>query len=102
MEKRLDEIGWGIFLIMIGTIWLVPSVPQGTWLVGTGILLLLLNAFRYARNLGWSGFSITLGVLVLSAGLSDMFGVTLPLFAIFLVVVGASMVLRPLVTQQHA
>jgi len=101
MNKRLDEIGWGIFLIMIGTIWLVPSVPQGTWLVGTGVLLLLLNAYRYVRNLPWSGLSTMLGVLVMSAGLSEMFGVTLPLFAIFLVVVGASMLLRPLVTQ-HA
>ena len=70
-------------------------------LVGAGVLLLLLNAYRYVKNLGWSGFSVTLGVLVLSAGLSEVFGVTLPLFAICLVVVGASMVLRPLVTQ-HA
>jgi hypothetical protein len=101
MNKRLDEIGWGIFLIMIGTIWLVPSVPQGTWLVGTGILLVLLNAYRYVRNLAWSGVSTVLGVLVLAAGLSEMFGVTLPLFAIFLVVAGATMLLRPLVTQ-HA
>ena len=36
--KRLDQIGWGIFLVMIGTIWLVPAVPPGTWLIGTGIL----------------------------------------------------------------
>jgi hypothetical protein len=99
MNKRLDEIGWGIFLIMIGTIWLVPSVPQGTWLAGTGVLLLLLNAYRYVKNLAWSGLSTMLGVLALAAGLSEMFGVTLPLFAIFLVVAGASMLLRPLVTQ---
>jgi hypothetical protein len=101
MNKRLDEIGWGIFLIMIGTIWLVPSVPQGTWLVGTGVLLLLLNAYRYVRNLAWSGLSTMLGLLASAAGLSEMFGVTLPLFAIFLVVAGATMLLRPLVTQ-HA
>jgi hypothetical protein len=101
MNKRLDEIGWGIFLIMIGTIWLVPSVPQGTWLVGTGVLLLLLNAYRYVRNLAWSGLSTILGVLVLAAGLSEMSGVTLPLFAIFLVVAGASLIVKPLVTQ-HA
>ena len=31
--KRLDQIGWGIFLVMIGTIWLVPGVPQGTWMI---------------------------------------------------------------------
>ena len=95
--SRLDDIGWGIFLIMIGTIWLVPSVPQGTWLVGTGMLLISLNAIRYALGAAWSGFSTILGVLALSAGLSDMFGIRMPLFAICLVGVGAAMILRPFV-----
>jgi hypothetical protein len=98
--KRLDEIGWGIFLIMIGTIWLVPSVPQGTWLIGTGVLLLLLNAIRYSNQAEWSGFSTTLGALALAAGLSELIGIKLPLFAICLVVIGAGMVLKPFVSQR--
>ena len=52
--KQFDEIGWGIFLMMIGTSWLVPSVPQGTWLIGTGVLLLVLNAIRYRSQAEWS------------------------------------------------
>ncbi len=96
--RRLDEIGWGIFLIMIGTIALVPSVPQGTWLIGTGVLLLLLNAIRYRTQVGWSGFSTALGVLALMAGLSELIGIKLPLFAICLVVLGAAMVLKHLVS----
>ena len=98
--RRLDEIGWGIFLIMIGTIALVPSVPQGTWLIGTGILLLLLNAIRYRTQAGWSGFSVVLGVLALVAGLSELIGIKLPLFAICLVVLGAAIVLKHLVSQK--
>jgi hypothetical protein len=81
-RKRLDDIGWGIFLIMIGTIALVPWVPRGTWLIGTGVLLLLLNAIRYRRQAGWSGFSTALGVLALVSGLSELIGIKLPLFAI--------------------
>jgi hypothetical protein len=98
--RRLDEIGWGIFLIMIGTIMLVPSVPQGTWLIGTGVLLLLLNAIRYRTQAGWSGFSTVLGVLALVAGLSELIGIKLPLFAICLVVLGVSMVIKPLVSHK--
>ena len=96
--RRLDQIGWGIFLVMIGTIWLVPGVPQGTWLIGTGILLLLLNAIRSRLGIPWSGVSVALGVLALAAGLGDFTGIRLPLFPICLVIVGAALILKPLVS----
>ena len=98
--KRLDQIGWGIFLVMIGTIWLVPGVPQGTWLIGTGALLLLLNAIRFRLQVQWSGISVALGVLALAAGLGDLTGIKLPVFPICLVIVGASLILKPLVFQR--
>jgi len=98
--KRLDEIGWGIFLIMFGTIVLIPSVPQGTWLIGTGVLLLLLNGIRYKIQSEWSGFWAVLGVLALAAGLSELLGIKLPLFAICLVVLGLGMLLKPLLSQK--
>ena len=99
-RSRLDEIGWGLFLMMIGTIWLVPSVPQGTWLIGTGVLLLALNAIRYGVDRGVSVFSTVLGVLALAAGLGELLGVKLPLFAICLVAIGAWMVVKPFVSQR--
>lgn len=97
---RLDQIGWGIFLIMIGTIWLVPGVPQGTWLIGTGILLLALNAIRSRSGIPWSGVSVALGVLALAAGLGTFTGINLPLFPICLVIVGMGLILRPLISQK--
>jgi len=98
--KRLDEIGWGIFLIMFGTIVLIPSVPQGAWLIGTGVLLLLLNGIRYKIQSEWSGFWVVLGVLALAAGFSELLGIKLPLFAICLVVLGLGMLLKPLLSQK--
>ena len=92
--RRLDQIGWGIFLIMIGTIWLVPSVPQGTWLIGTGVLLLLLNVIRFTKGIQWSGVSTALGAFALVAGLSALAGISVPLFPICLVIVGVALVLR--------
>ena len=99
--KRLDQIGWGIFLVMIGIIWLVPDVPKGTWLIGTGILLLILNAIRWQLDIRWSGISVTLGALALFAGLAEFTGITLPLFPIFLVVCGLGLILKPMISQ-HA
>jgi hypothetical protein len=46
LDRRLEGIGWALFLIMIGGLGLVPSVPQGTWLVGTGLIMLGLNVAR--------------------------------------------------------
>lgn len=98
--KHLDQVGWGIFLVMIGTIWLVPGVPQGTWLIGTGILLLALNAIRSWMGIPWSGISVALGVFALAAGLGDYTGVNLPLFPICLVIVGVALILKPLIPQR--
>ncbi len=98
--RRLDQVGWGIFLLMMGILWLVPAVPQGTWLIGTGILLLVLNAIRSRLGIHWSGVSLALGVLALAAGLADFTGITLPLFPICLMLVGLSLILKPLMSQR--
>jgi hypothetical protein len=36
LNKRLETIAWGLFLIMIGGLWLFPdkTVPDGAWLLG--------------------------------------------------------------------
>ncbi len=95
LTTRLEDIRWGLFLIMIGCIWLVAKerVPEGTWLLGTGLLLLALNAVRYSNGIAMNGFTAVLGVLALAAGVGDLFGLRLPLFAICLIVFGASIIL---------
>ena len=98
--RRLDQIGWGIFLIMIGAIWLVPNVPQGTWLIGTGALLLALNVLRYSIGLHWSGVTTVLGVVALAAGVGELTGIRLPLFPICLILVGIGLVLKPLIAEE--
>lgn len=98
--RRLDQIGLGIFLVMIGTIWLVPDVPPGTWLIGTGILLLALNAIRFGVHAHWSGFWVAVGVIALVTGLGNFAGIALPLFPICLVVIGAALILKPLLSQR--
>ncbi len=81
---------------MIGCIWLVPKewIPEGTWLLGTGLLLLALNAVRYSNGIAMNGFTAVLGVLALAAGVGDLFGLRLPLFAICLIVLGASILIK--------
>lgn len=98
LNKRLERIGWALFLIMIAGIALVPDerIPKGTWPIGVGLIMLGLNAARYLNGIKMSGFTIVLGILALGSGLGDFLGVDLPLFPILLILIGANIILRPL------
>ena len=102
LDKRLDSIGWGLFLIMIGGLWLIPDerVPEGTWLIGTGLIILGLMGIRFLYGIKISGFWFVLGILALAFGISDIFGLDLPVFAILLILVGASIILKPLLKKK--
>lgn len=102
LNKRLEDIGWALFLIAIGCLLLVPAelVPQGTWLIVTGLIMLGINGVRYLNGIKMSSFSIVLGIFALAAGLGDLLGVKLPLFAIFLILMGVSIILKPLIEKK--
>ena len=87
LNKRLETIGWALFLIMIGGIGLVPKaqVPEGLWSIGVGLIMLGLNAARYYYKIKMSGFTIVLGT-----GIGELMGADLPVFAILLILIGAT------------
>ena len=96
LNKRLEMIGWGLFLIMIGGLMLVPEqyVPEGLWLVGASLIMLGLNAARYFYHLPLSWFTIILGLLALASGAGDLIGIDLPVFPILLILIGAHILLK--------
>ena len=97
LDKRLDAIGWALFFIMIGGLWLAPegSLPAGTWLIGTGIIILGMTWIRKMNNLAISGFWIFMGILALASGVSSVFGLNIPVFPILLIIIGLSVILKP-------
>lgn len=101
LDRRLHDIGWGLLFMLTGIIWIVPaeSVPPGTWLFGVAAILLGLNLVRYVAHVHISGFSVVLGAFALLAALGQTLGTELPLLAICLLLIGASLVIRPLVTR---
>jgi hypothetical protein len=98
LNKRLEEIGWGLFLLLGGGILLAPPelLPQGTWLIGAGIILLGLNGARYFYDVKASGLTVILGSFAVAAGMGSVLGVKLPLFAVFLIIIGGSIILKSL------
>jgi len=98
LNKRLENTSWGLFLIVIGGIWLIPDrlVPEGAWLVGAGLILIGLNIVRQMNQIPMSSFTLILGGAALLIGISDFFSVDLPFFPILLIIIGAKLLLQPL------
>jgi hypothetical protein len=101
LDRRLSDIGWGLLFMLTGLIWMVPAqqVPQGTWLFGVAAILIGINVVRFLKHIAMSGFTLVLGFLALLGALGQLWRVDLPLLAICLVIIGASLVAKPLLTR---
>ncbi len=97
LNKRLEDISWGAFLVLLGGLWLVPDrwVPEGAWLIGAGIIMLGLNLMRQLNGIRMSGFTLFLGAIALFSGIADILHVDLPLMPILLILIGANILLKP-------
>jgi hypothetical protein len=96
LDRRLEAAAWGLFFIMLGGILFLPSaiVPQGTWLIGAGLIMLVLNAARAHNGIRTSPFSIGLGVVAVVAGLADFAGLGLPILPLILMLIGVEIIFK--------
>lgn len=97
LNKRLEMIGWGLFLIMLGGFAFVPyeTVAKGVWSIGVGLIMLGLNAARYFLKIKMSGFTTFLGVISLFSGVMQLLGMHTLEGAILLIILGAYLIVRP-------
>ena len=97
LNKRLEAIGWGLFLIMLGGFALVPDalVPRGLWSIGVGVIMLGLNATRYFFQIKMSGFTTFLGVISLLSGVTQLLGLHTLDGPILIIILGVYVILKP-------
>ncbi len=97
LNKRLESIAWGLFLVMLGGFMFVPdeTVQGGWWSIGVGLIMLGLNAARYINKLRMSGFTTVLGILSVIGGGLTLAGLEGADGAILLIVLGAYLILKP-------
>lgn len=103
LNKRLEGVAWGLFLIMLGGFALVPddTIPKGVWSIGVGVIMLGLNVARYFYKIRMSGFTTFLGVISLVSGVLELFGNVDIEGAIFLIILGAYLLVKPWFDKQQ-
>ena len=94
LNHRLETVGWGLFLIMLGGFALVRGVPEGTWLIGAGLIMLGLNAVRLMVGIRASWFTLILGTIALLSGLGSVYGVDIPVGPLLIILIGLAIVVR--------
>jgi hypothetical protein len=97
LNKRLETIAWGAFLVMLGGFMFVRDeiVKGGWWSIGVGLIFLGLNAARYFNGIRMSGFTTFLGILSVIGGVLDLAGLEGVNGAVLLIVLGSYLILKP-------
>jgi hypothetical protein len=98
LNKRLETICWGLFLIMLGGFMFVPKeiIKGGWWSVGISLIMLGLNVARYFNQIRMSSFTTFLGILSLASGVAQLLGWTALEDALFFLLLGTFLLIRPL------
>jgi hypothetical protein len=101
LNKNLERMAWGCFLIMLGGFMFLPRAPEGLWSIGVGVIMLGLNAARYFNQIKMSGFTTVLGTLSVVGGVVQLLGVRNVEGAFLLIILGAYLVLKPWFDQRR-
>ena len=102
LNHKFEAVAWGAFFIWWGFTELFPSLPEGIGAVGIGLILLALNAVRALNGVPTGSFTTVLGILALLLGGFELarpvlhLSFELPVFAVFLVVMGMILLAREL------
>jgi hypothetical protein len=102
VKRRIDAVGWGLLLIITGGAFLVPDehLAGVVWLIGVGIVLLGAAGVRYLNGLGPGVGNLVLGSVALAGGLAGLFGLSLPLLPILLILFGVCLLISPLLEKE--
>jgi hypothetical protein len=94
LDQQIESAGWALFLIWSGALLVAPDglVPGGSWLIGTGLIIIASMGIRYLYGIRVEGFWTVLGFLALSFGISEYFRLDLPVFPVIFIIIGVVIV----------
>jgi hypothetical protein len=103
LNKRLEAVAWGAFLILLGGFMFVPEqfIAGGWWSIAIGLVMLGLNAARYFNGLRMSTFTTALGILSAVSGVLEVLGVYDLDGAMLLIILGAYLLIKPALEKRN-
>ena len=102
LNRHFETYAWGACFIWWGLTELFKFLPEGTGVIGFGLILIGLNVARSLKGIPTSALTITLGILALVLGGLELAGFflslpfELPVLAILLLVLGVIVLAREL------
>lgn len=98
IERRYSDIGWAIFLILTGTVILLPHalVPEGFLWIAAGIIMLAYRSAVVARGINASIALVFAGVAFVAIGISDFIDFDVDIFPLLLIIGGVVLLGRAL------
>jgi hypothetical protein len=103
LDRKFEAIGWGLLLIWWGLRWsLLSWLPEGSGLIGTGLLFLSIAAVRSINGLHTSSSTKFIGIMALVWGGLELVNslpllpFELPVFEILLIVLGGTLLVSGL------
>jgi hypothetical protein len=101
-DRNLVSLTWGLLFILWGVTSLFDFLPPGVGIIGTGAILLGLNAVRSLNHIPTRSGTNALGILALAWGGLELAQAywrppfEIPVFAILLIVMGSILMARVL------
>lgn len=99
LDGRLEVAAWGLFTLLCGVVLLAPELPDGTWLTGTGGIILGFAALRANLGLPNGAFWPVMGIGFAAFGAGTLAGLALPWFSGLVLVCGLAIVTEAFVAR---
>ncbi|UCC85006.1 MAG: hypothetical protein JSW46_08870 [Gemmatimonadota bacterium] len=99
LEGKLSVVGWGLFIMWIGIVFLA-SISAWVALLGIGVITLGIQVVRKGVGLALEGFWLIVGSLFVLGAIWDLLGTTVPLLPILLIAAGVGLVVSIFKRQQ--
>lgn len=107
-DSKHETIAWGTLLIWWGLRWWpLISLPDGSGLIGTAVILLGLNLVRSRRGIPTSSFTTILGGISLVWGGIELahsalhLSIEIPVFELSLITLGVYLLVRELLRSRR-
>lgn len=94
LDRKIESVGWALFFIWSAVVLIAPDelIPEGSWLIGTGLIIIASMGIRYLYGIRIDGFWMVLGFFALGFGISEYFGLNLPFLPVILIILGVVIV----------